>query len=55
MKSVCCVKNVFAMEVCCNKIGLYCRACGKWQKWANKNEKRMIAAGLIDLKGCEEK
>lgn len=23
-----------------NQIGLYCKSCGKWQKWLNKNEFR---------------
>lgn len=23
-----------------NNIGLYCKSCGKWQKWLNKNEFR---------------
>ena len=25
-----------------NNIGLYCKSCGKWQKWLNKNEVRVF-------------
>lgn len=25
-----------------NNIGLYCKSCGKWQKWLNKNEFRVF-------------
>lgn len=24
------------------RIGIYCSVCGKWLKWANKNEKNLI-------------
>lgn len=23
-------------------VGIYCCACGKWIKWANKNEKKLL-------------
>ena len=26
-----------------SNIGLYCRSCGSWQKWLNKNETRIFA------------
>ena len=25
-----------------NVVGIYCRFCGKWLKWANKDEKNLI-------------
>ena len=28
-----------------NKVGLYCLYCGKWLKWANKEEKRLLIHG----------
>ena len=34
-----------------NHTGLYCSYCGKWLKWANKEEKRLIKENVSDFKG----
>ena len=49
MKSECCNADVFAIKKG-NQVGIYCSSCGKWIKWANKNERRLIGAGMIPLK-----
>lgn len=28
-----------------NVVGLYCSYCGAWQKWLNKDEKRLMQKG----------
>ena len=52
MNSECCDVKVIAMKKG-NQVGLYCSKCGKWIKWANKNERRLIGMGEIELR--EEK
>lgn len=50
MNNPCCKgKSLFAMKKG-DHIGLYCSSCGKWIKWANKNERNLISAGIIVLK-----
>ncbi len=34
--------------------GLYCSYCGKWVKWANKEEKRLIARNGSVFKGGDK-
>ena len=31
--------------------GIYCTYCGKWLKWANKEEKRLMAGKVAEFKG----
>ena len=40
-------KDFFAMKKDESHVGIYCKNCGKWLKWADKNEKNLIAWGLI--------
>ena len=32
-----------------NQIGLYCKSCGKWQKWLNKNEFRVFENNMEEI------
>ena len=41
MKSKCCDSSVHT-ETKGSQIGIYCDKCGKWQKWANKDDLRVI-------------
>ena len=41
IKSKCCDANVH-IEVKGTQTGVYCDECGKWQKWANKDDVRAI-------------
>lgn len=31
-----------------NAVGLYCRSCGKWQKWLTKDEVRLFEHDLLN-------
>lgn len=31
-----------------NRVGIYCSYCGKWFKWANKDEKNLLMRGKND-------
>lgn len=37
-----CGRNIMFTKVVGNNVGLYCRSCGAWQKWLNKNEKNLF-------------
>lgn len=37
-----CGSDVMFIKVKGNNVGLYCRSCGAWQKWLNKNEKKLF-------------
>lgn len=41
MKSKCCNSSIHT-ETKGTQIGIYCDKCGKWQKWANKDDLRVI-------------
>ena len=30
-----------------NAVGIYCKKCGKWLKWADKNERNLQALGEV--------
>lgn len=36
-----CGSDIMFTQIKGNNTGLYCRNCGKWQKWLNKNEKNL--------------
>ncbi len=47
MGMVCkCGSKEFFTEEYGNQTGLYCSACGKWQKWLKKNEIRLFNHGV---------
>lgn len=49
MDMVCkCGGKEFFTEKHGNKTGLYCSACGKWQKWLKKDEIRLFNHGVKD-------
>ena len=49
MDMVCkCGGKKFFTEKHGNQIGLYCSACGKWQKWLNKDEIRIFTHDVPD-------
>lgn len=37
-----CGNNTFFTEQKGKQVGIYCKECGKWQKWATKDEARKI-------------
>ena len=41
-----CGSNEFFTEEHGNQTGLYCSACGKWQKWLKKDEIRLFNHGV---------
>lgn len=41
IKSKCCDSDIF-IEKKGSQVGIYCSKCGKWQKWANKDETRLF-------------
>ena len=48
MDMVCkCGGKEFFTEEHGNQTGLYCSACGKWQKWLKKDEIRLFNHGMI--------
>lgn len=48
MDMVCkCGGKEFFTEEHGNQTGLYCAACGKWQKWLKKDEIRLFNHGMI--------
>lgn len=48
MDMVCkCGGKGFFTEEHGNQTGLYCSACGKWQKWLKKDEIRLFNHGMI--------
>lgn len=48
MDMVCkCGCKAFFTEEHGNQTGLYCSACGKWQKWLKKDEIRLFNHGMI--------
>lgn len=48
MEMVCkCGGKEFFTEEHGNQTGLYCAACGKWQKWLKKDEIRLFNHGMI--------
>lgn len=38
-----------------NNIGLYCKSCGKWQKWLNKDEFRAFEYNMREATKEEQK
>lgn len=49
MNMVCkCGSKEFFTEKHGNQTGLYCSACGKWQKWLKKDEIRLFNHGVPD-------
>lgn len=49
MNMVCkCGSKKFFTEKHGNQTGLYCSACGKWQKWLKKDEMRLFNHGVQD-------
>lgn len=49
MNMICkCGSKEFFTEKHGNQTGLYCSACGKWQKWLGKDEIRLFAHGVKD-------
>lgn len=51
MNKVCkCGSTIFFIEEKGNNTGLYCSACGKWQKWLTKDEIRLFNNGIINQK-----
>lgn len=49
MDMVCkCGGKEFFTEKHGNQTGLYCSACGKWQKWLKKDEMRLFNHGVKD-------
>ena len=49
LKMVCrCGSKEFFTEKHGNQTGLYCSACGKWQKWLKKDEIRLFNHGVQD-------
>lgn len=42
-----CGGNEFFTEEHGNQTGIYCSACGKWQKWLGKDEIRLFNHGTI--------
>lgn len=40
-------KDLFALKKSETQVGIYCQSCGRWYKWADKNEKNLIAWGMI--------
>lgn len=49
MNMICkCGSKEFFTEKHGNQIGLYCSACGKWQKWLNKDEIRLFTHDVPD-------
>lgn len=40
-------KDLFALKKSETQVGIYCKNCGRWLKWADKHEKNLIAWGLI--------
>lgn len=40
-----CDSEEFYGESVGNNYGIYCKECGRWQKWANKNERRLLQRG----------
>ena len=51
MNMVCkCGGKEFFTEKHGNQTGLYCSACGKWQKWLKKDEIRLLNHGLRAVK-----
>ena len=48
MDMICkCGGKEFFTEEHGNQTGLYCAACGKWQKWLKKDEIRLFNHGMI--------
>lgn len=49
MNMICeCGSKEFFTEKHGNQTGLYCSACGKWQKWLKKDEIRLFNHGVPD-------
>nr|DAV30849.1 MAG TPA: Protein of unknown function (DUF551) [Caudoviricetes sp.] len=49
MDMICkCGSKKFFTEKHGNQTGLYCSACGKWQKWLKKDEIRLFNHGVQD-------
>lgn len=49
MDMICkCGSKEFFTEKHGNQTGLYCSACGKWQKWLKKDEIRLFNHGVKD-------
>lgn len=49
MNMICkCGSKEFFTEKHGNQTGLYCSACGKWQKWLKKDEIRLFNHGVKD-------
>lgn len=49
MNAICkCGGKEFFTEKHGNQTGLYCSACGKWQKWLKKDEIRLFNHGVKD-------
>jgi hypothetical protein len=49
MNMICkCGSKEFFTEEHGNQTGLYCSACGKWQKWLKKDEIRLFNHGVQD-------
>lgn len=47
MNMICkCGSKEFFTEEHGNQTGLYCSACGKWQKWLKKDEIRLFNHGV---------
>lgn len=42
-----CNSSQFYIEESRNNVGLYCKKCGAWQKWLNKDEVRLFEKGII--------
>ena len=53
VKCVCGCENVYFIEHpnSTNVIGIYCTMCGRWIKWANRNEKRLYEKSIKSDKG----
>lgn len=56
MNMVCkCGGKEFFTEEHGNQTGLYCSACGKWQKWLKKDEIRLFNRGIKEAFGGTDK
>ena len=40
-------KDFFTLKKSESQVGIYCQSCGKWYKWADKNEKNLIMREMV--------
>lgn len=50
----CGFKEFFVQKKSETQWGIYCAKCGKWLKWASKDEKNLIAREMVHLGESEE-